>query len=276
VIDPLITAADLAELVERGAPLVVLDVRWRLLGPPASVDYEQGHLPGAVFVDLDTDLAGLPGEHGRHPLPSRESFEMAMRRCGVTDAVPVVCYDVRDATSAARAWWLLRYYGHRNVRVLDGGFDAWLAAGGPTSTDVPVPATGDFTATSGGMPLLDADRALQVATDGTLLDARSPERFRGEAEPIDLVAGHIPGAVSAPNSGNVNADGTLLPRDELQARFTRLGIADGDPVGAYCGSGVTATQHVLALEVAGIEAALYADSWSGWITDPKRPVTTGE
>lgn len=273
---PLIDADELQAMLAARRPVTVLDVRWRLLGPLARDDYDAGHIPGAVFVDLDLDLAGPPGEHGRHPLPGKDSFEAAMRRCGVSNGEPVVCYDAADASSASRAWWLLRYFGHHDVRVLDGGYAAWLAAGGTASTNGPVSAAGDFTATPGGLPLLDAAQALGVAAEGTLLDARSPERFRGDAEPIDPVAGHIPGAVSMPNAGNVRADGTLLSPEGLRARFAAVGVADGRPVGAYCGSGVTATQHVLALEVAGYRAALYADSWSGWITDPSRPISTGD
>lgn len=272
---PLIGVAELRTLLASPRGVAVLDVRWRLTGRPARADYDEGHLPGAVFVDLDRDLAGEPGEHGRHPLPTTEHFESAMRRLGVSNGAPVVCYDFADSTSAARAWWLLRYFGHREVRVLDGGYAAWSASGGATSTELPAPAPGDFAAVPGGMPLADADQAAAIATDGTLLDARTTERFRGDAEPVDPVAGHIPGAVSAPNAGNVADDGRLLGAARLRARFEALGVADDRPVAAYCGSGVTASQHVLALEVAGYRAALYADSWSGWITDPSRPVAIG-
>ena len=261
---PLIDAEEVQALLAVPDPVAVLDVRWRLLGPPARADYDAGHIPGAVFVDLDRDLAGEPGEHGRHPLPDAESFEASMRRCGVSNSVPVVCYDFADATAAARAWWLLRYFGHRDVRVLDGGYAAWVEAGGSASTEQAQPEFGDFVASPGGMPLVDADDALAVATNGSLLDARSAERFRGDAEPIDPVAGHIPGAVSAPNAGNVARRRQAARRPtQLRARFESLGVDGDQPVAAYCGSGVTATQHVLALEVAGFEAALYADSWSG-------------
>jgi thiosulfate/3-mercaptopyruvate sulfurtransferase len=271
----LIEVPELRELLERGRPVVVLDVRWRLQGPSARIDYQAGHVPGAVFVDVDRDLAGEPNEHGRHPLPDQAEFESAMRRAGVSIDLPVVCYDLADATSAARAWWLLRFFGHADVSVLDGGYAAWVASGGPSSTDIAKPAAGDFVATPGGMPLLDADEALSVAAEGSLLDARAPERFRGEVEPMDPVAGHIPGAVSAPTDANVADDGRLLSPEQLRAGFARLGVSPEQPVAAYCGSGVTAAQQVLALELAGFRAALYADSWSGWITDPDRPVGTG-
>jgi len=271
----LIDVAGLGDLLAHGAPVAVLDVRWRLQGPSARADHEAGHIPRAVFVDLDVELAAEPGEQGRHPVPSVEDFEAAMRRRGVCNDVPVVCYDLADATSAARAWWLLRYFGHRDVRVLDGGYAAWIESGAATSTAMETPQPGDFTASAGGMPLVDAAGALALASQGALLDARAPERFRGEVEPMDPVAGHIPGAISAPVGGNVDDDGRLLSAAQLRARFARLAVASDKPVGAYCGSGVTAAQQVLALEVAGFSAALYADSWSGWITDPNRPVATG-
>jgi len=249
-------------------------VRWRLTGPPAAESYAAGHLPGAVFVDLDADLASPPGDGGRHPLPTAAAFEASMRRLGVSGASRVVAYDDADASTAARAWWLLRHFGHADVRVLDGGLRAWTAAGLPTTTDVPDVTPGDFTATSGGMPLLGPSEAADVAANGVLLDARAAERYRGEVEPIDPVAGHIPGAVSAPTSGNVTPDGTLLDAAALRERFATLGADGTRPVGAYCGSGVTASQVVRAREVAGIEGALYAGSWSDWVRRGL-PVATG-
>jgi thiosulfate/3-mercaptopyruvate sulfurtransferase len=273
--NPLAGVADLARELAGPHPPVLLDVRWRLGGPPGIDSYRAGHLPSAVFTDLDRDLSGPPGPAGRHPLPSAADFQAVMRRAGVSDARPVVAYDDADATAAARAWWLLRYFGHRSVRVLDGGFRAWRAAGQPLTTAEPAAEPGDFTARPGHMPLLDAAGASATARSGVLLDARAAERYRGETEPIDPVAGHIPGAVSAPAAGNVNGDGSFLARGELRERFASLGAAAGVAVGAYCGSGVTAAAEVLALELAGIPAALYAGSWSGWVADPARPVATG-
>jgi thiosulfate/3-mercaptopyruvate sulfurtransferase len=272
---PLVAAAELAAALESAAPPVVLDVRWRLIGVPGRIDYDAGHVPGAVFVDLDAALAGPPGAGGRHPLPDTAAFEAAMRSYGTSSGRPVVVYDDADATSAARAWWLLRHHGHDDVRVLDGGFRAWVAAGLPVSTEVPGVAPGDFVARPGAMPVVDAAGATAIAAEGVLLDARAEPRFRGETEPIDPVAGHVPGAVSAPTSGNVSPSGHLLPPDALRRRFADLGVDGTRPVGAYCGSGVTASQVVLALEVVGVPAALYAGSWSEWITDPSRPVATG-
>jgi thiosulfate/3-mercaptopyruvate sulfurtransferase len=273
----LVTPAALARELDHGRGPVLLDVRWRLGGPPGIESYRRGHLPGAVFTDLDRELAAPPGPGGRHPLPEAAAFQAAMRAAGVGQERPVVVYDDGDGTAAARAWWLLRYFGHPHVRVLDGGYAAWTAGGHPVSVTEPAPEPGDFTARPGQMPLLDATGAQGLAGSGILLDARAAERYRGDTELVDPVAGHIPGAVSAPTTGNVNADGTFKDADELEDRFAVLGARpDGGPaVGAYCGSGVTAAHEVLALALAGIPAALYVGSWSDWITDPARPIATG-
>ncbi|MFC0861500.1 sulfurtransferase [Sphaerimonospora cavernae] len=270
---PLIQPEELAAI---GGDVTILDVRWRLAGPPGIESYREGHIPGAVFCDLNADLAAPPGPDGRHPLPPAAAFESAMRRLGVSDARPVVVYDDADSTSAARAWWTLRYFGHRDVRVLDGGMRAWTRAGLPVARDdTQAGEPGDFTAEPGGMPMLDADRAAELAARGVLLDARAPERYRGEVEPVDPVAGHIPGAVNAPTTQNVEPGGRFHSREFLRERFDALGAVEGVPVGAYCGSGVTAAHEVLALEIAGLPAALYVGSWSNWVADPDRPVATG-
>jgi thiosulfate/3-mercaptopyruvate sulfurtransferase len=266
-------SADLAD----GPGPVVLDVRWQLGGPPGIDSYRRGHLPTAVFTDLDSVLAGPPGPGGRHPLPEPAAFQAAMRAAGVRQDRAVVVYDDGDSTIAARGWWTLRYYGHENVRVLDGGYRAWVGAGLAVTQAEPAPAPGDFTARQGHMPTLDAAGAQATALTGRLLDARSAERYRGETEPVDPVAGHIPGAVSAPTIANVNADGTFAGGAELAARFAALGVtADGTAVGAYCGSGVTAAHEILALALAGVPAALYVGSWSSWVADPDRPIATGD
>lgn len=271
----LISPEDLAAALAGERPPTVLDARWRLGGPPGRESYTEGHVPGAVFVDLDAELAGPPSRPGgRHPLPDRAAFERSARHWGVAHERPVVVYDDADATAAARAWWLLRYFGHERVAVLDGGFGAWRATGLPVDTEDPVVEPGDFTARPGNMALLDADGAATVAREGVLLDARSAERHRGDVERIDPVAGHIPGALSAPVGGNVDGSGRLLPGPELRERFASLGVDAETPVGVYCGSGVTAAAQVLALELAGVPAALYVGSWSDWITDPSRPVAT--
>jgi thiosulfate/3-mercaptopyruvate sulfurtransferase len=272
-VHPLIDVRSLAHALR--ADVVLLDVRWRLGGPPGIEAYRAGHIPGAVFVDLDRDLAAPPGPEGRHPLPDRQAFQDAMRRLGVRTDALVVVYDDADATAAARAWWTLRYFGHDRVRVLDGGYHAWVEAGRPVSTEVPGARRGDFMARPGSLPILDADGAAAITKDGVLLDARAPERYRGEMEPIDPVAGHIPGAVSAPTHGNVGVDGRFLPQGLLRERFAGLGATDASEVGAYCGSGVTAAHEILALTIAGVPAALYVGSWSNWIADADRPVEVG-
>ncbi|MET8248388.1 sulfurtransferase [Streptomyces sp. NPDC005202] len=276
----IISASELASDLAGPNPPVLLDVRWQLSVAKAAGEppfdgraaYEAGHIPGAVFVDLDRELASAPGGKGRHPLPDTGEFGAAMRRAGVSSGRPVVVYDGGQGWAAARAWWLLRWTGHPDVRVLDGGLTAWE---GPSETAVPDPAEGDFSPAPGALPLLDADGAAALARSGVLFDARAGERYRGEVEPIDRVGGHIPGAVSAPTTENVGPDGRFLPAEELQARFKALGAADGRDVGVYCGSGVSAAHEVLALAVAGIPAALYVGSWSEWSSDPSRPVAVG-
>ncbi|ARQ68101.1 sulfurtransferase [Streptomyces marincola] len=272
----MISAAGLARVLGPGTPPherpVLLDVRWRLGGPPGRPQYAAGHLPGAVYVDLDTELAAPPGPGGRHPLPDPELFGAAMRRAGVSHGRPVVVYDDGQGWAAARAWWLLRWAGHPRVRVLDGGLAAWQGA---LDTGVPEPREGDFVPAPGALPVLDADGAARLAREGVLLDARAAERYRGEVEPIDPVGGHIPGAVSAPTTENAGADGRLRPRAELAARYAELGAGPGVAVGVYCGSGVSAAHAVLALAEAGVDAALYPGSWSEWTADPGRPVATG-
>jgi thiosulfate/3-mercaptopyruvate sulfurtransferase len=195
-----------------------------------------------------------------------------MRAAGVNDDRPVVVYDAGASLSAARAWWLLRYFGHRDVAVLDGGLAAWSAAGYALTTDTPHLEPGDFVARPGAMPVLTADDAAALAARGILLDARAPERFRGEQEPIDRVAGHIPGARNVPATMTLDSSGRFRGRAALRQIFERAGVAGEVQVGAYCGSGVTAAHEVLALELAGYQAALYAGSWSEWTTDPRRPV----
>ncbi|MGV9786765.1 sulfurtransferase [Streptomyces sp. NPDC003435] len=272
-----ITAPELAQELAGPTPPTLLDLRWQLSAPDAPAfdaraAYEAGHLPGAVFVDLDRELAAPPGPRGRHPLPDIAEFGAAMRRAGVSAGTPVVVYDGGQGWAAARAWWLLRATGHPNVRVLDGGLTAWE---GPLSTATPAPAEGDFEPLPEPTGMLDADSAAALAGSGVLLDARAGERYRGEVEPIDRVGGHIPGALSAPTMENVGPDGRFLPAVDLRDRFKALGVSGDAPVGVYCGSGVSAAHEVLALAVAGIPAALYVGSWSEWSNDPSRPVAVG-
>ncbi|MCK8435551.1 sulfurtransferase [Streptomyces sp. D2-8] len=276
----IISASDLAKDLTGAHPPVLLDVRWQLTTAKAAGEppfdgraaYEAGHLPGAVYVDLDRELASAPGKAGRHPLPDLARFGAVMRRAGVSAGTPVVVYDGGQGWAAARAWWLLRWTGHPDVRVLDGGLPSWEGA---LEKSVPAPAEGAFVPEPRATGLLDADAAAALARSGVLLDARAGERYRGEVEPIDPVPGHVPGAVSAPTTENVAADGRFLPAGELRARFEGLGVTEGTRVGVYCGSGVSAAHEVLALAAAGIEAELYVGSWSEWSSDPGRPVAVG-
>jgi len=272
----LIDAASLAVRLADVDPPSVLDVRWSLAGPgrPAYLD---GHIPGAAFLDLDQDLCGSPGPGGRHPLPDPESLQTALRRAGVDAGRAVVAYDDGDGFAAARLWWTLTWAGHTDVAVLDGGFAAWLAADRPVEPGEAVPPPGDITVRPGRLPVLDAVGAAELAQGGgVLLDARQSPRYRGESEPVDPVAGHIPGAVNLPAATLADAEGRLLPPDRLREAFTAAGVRPGAPVGAYCGSGVVAARVVLALHEAGFDqAGLYVGSWSEWVTVPDRPVAVG-
>lgn len=273
---PVLSVPLLAGALAQKSPVTLLDVRWWLGGPPGRTAYEQGHLPGAVFVDLDVDLADPPGVRGRHPLPDPQRFATAMRAAGVRANQPVVVYDQGPGVMAARAWWLLRHHGHPLVRVLNGGIAAWQAADQPVTTATSTPQPGDFVAAPGVLPVLGADGAARIAAEGMLLDVRAGERYRGELEPVDPVAGHIPGAVNAPDTASTDADGLLLPADELRQYYAALGVRTERPVAVYCGSGVTAAHAVLTLEAAGFAGAgLYPGSWSEWVADPTRPVATG-
>ncbi|MEO6500760.1 MAG: sulfurtransferase [Jatrophihabitantaceae bacterium] len=255
---------------------ILLDVRWQVAGPSQYPLYLASHLPGAHWCDLETDLADPPGARGRHPLPDPRRLEARLRAWGVEPQSQVVVYDQRDSVAAARAWWVLRWAGLEQVRVLDGGFEAWLRGGHPVEAEVLAPVAGTVSVRPGSMPTLDADTAAAWAAAGRLFDVRAAERFRGEVEPIDPVAGHVPGAVNLPTTANVQASGHFLAEPALRQRFSQAGAAEQDaPVGVYCGSGVTAAHTVLAMRLAGIEAALYPGSWSEWITQPDRPFETG-
>jgi thiosulfate/3-mercaptopyruvate sulfurtransferase len=263
------------ELFARIGDVRLLDVRWALGAPDGRAAHTAGHLPGAVYVDLESTLSGRPGPgDGRHPLPDRVALQDAVRGWGINDGDTVVAYDAAGNLAAARAWWLLRDAGLSDVRLLDGGLAAWVAAGYPLETGEVTPERGTATLTHGDLPVIDIDDAATWPAHGVLLDARAGERYRGEVEPVDPKAGHIPGAVSAPTGENLAEDGTFLPVDELRERFAGLGVRAGDKVAVYCGSGVTAAHTIAALRIAGIDAALYPGSWSQW-SSQDRPVATG-
>jgi thiosulfate/3-mercaptopyruvate sulfurtransferase len=280
VADVLVDAKQLRDALRSDRPPVLLDVRWALGDPHGRDHYRTAHLPGAVYVDLETELSAPPGpRRGRHPLPELSALEQAARRWGLSVAQAVVVYDDAGGLAAARAWWLLRWAGVRDVRILDGALAGWIAAGFETEQGEREPAPGDIVLTGGHLPVIDADEAAALATEpvqaGALLDARAAERYRGEVEPIDPRAGHIPGALSAPTAGNLSTDGTFRPVEELRTRFAALGIGPATSVGVYCGSGVTAAHEIAALASVGINAALYPGSWSAWSADPNRPASTG-
>lgn len=275
---PLVSARRLAARLEAGERFHLLDVRWALGQPSMHEAYLHAHLPGACWVEFEdalSDAVSDDGAGGRHPMPSLDRFQDAMRAAGVRNDVPVVVYDAANGLAAARCWWLLRYFGKLDVQVLDGGLAAWKQAGGALEGGDPTPTQrGDLIATPRHLTLVDADGAEELAARHLLVDARPADRFAGQNETIDPVAGHIPGAVNIPALSNIGADGCFLTSDDLATRFTARGIPRHERVGVYCGSGVQAAHLALALEVSGVfdDPAVYIGSWSDWISDPERPV----
>lgn len=259
-----------------GQRTVLLDVRWALGDPHGREHYRAEHLPGAVFVDLAAELAG-PADpaRGRHPLPSLEQFQASARAWGISSGDTVVAYDDSGNLAAARLWWMLRNAGLADVYLLDGGLAAWRGAGFDVESGDRQAEPGDVELTDGALPVIDAGQAASWRRQGLLLDARAGERYRGEFEPVDPRAGHIPGAVSAATTGNLTADGRFLPAAELRERFTALGVRPDVPTAVYCGSGVTAAHEIAALEIAGFPAALYPGSFSEWSNNDSNEVVTG-
>jgi thiosulfate/3-mercaptopyruvate sulfurtransferase len=278
---PLITADELAAVLDGDhdpaiAGIVVCDVRWYLGDDTRGRrEYDDGHLRGALFVDLATDLArpAAGRQGGRHPLPSTDQFAATLGRLGIGPTTYVVAYDSSGGAIAARLWWMLCSIGHRHVAVLDGGLPAWTATGRRLATEVPHPATASYPVPPTWTGTVDADQVAALVADGvTVIDARARDRYRGDTEPIDPRAGHVPGAVNLPFAGNLREDGTFRSAAELAERYGDVGTA---PV-AYCGSGVSACHDLLALAVAGIDGArLYPGSWSEWSADSTRPIATG-
>ncbi|MEB3049188.1 sulfurtransferase [Mycolicibacter sp. MYC123] len=280
----LISAGELTELLRAGDPVSILDIRWSLEVPDGHPAYLRGHIPGAVYVSLEDELSdhSVTGR-GRHPPPTGRNFEAAARRWGVRRNRPVVVYDDWNRAGSGRLWWLLTASGLTDVRILDGGLQAWISAGGELEPGERTPQPGTFTVlpedfSDGVRSTLTADEAGDGAEAGTwaLLDARAPARFRGEEEPLDKAAGHIPGAVNLPFTAVLADDGTFLPDDAIARLLAERGIGSGDSVGAYCGSGVSATVLVAALAATGRDAALFPGSWSQWSSDPSRPVARGD
>ncbi len=278
-VDPvLIEPGELAGLLDAEQPPVLADVRWVLGGPSQQAAYEEAHLPGAHWVDLEAVLTAPPGAGGRHPLPAAHVFEAAMRRIGLDNDALLVAYDAANSLAASRLWWLLTDAGHRHVRVLNGGLAAWQEAGLPTvSGPSPSVRSGDFVVRPGQRAQFNGAQlhgGLDSAAAPVLVDVRAAERYSGESEPIDPVAGHIPGAINLPSTANVDPTGRFLDPALLRERYSSVGAADGAVL--YCGSGITAAHSLLAMESAGLTAAIYPGSWSEWITDPDRPVAVGE
>jgi thiosulfate/3-mercaptopyruvate sulfurtransferase len=249
--------------------LRIVDFRWTLAAGNGRDKFLGGHIPGAVFVALDDVTGQGPG---RHPLPARSRFEAAMREAGIDDDTRVIVYDDIGASVSSRLWFLLRWFGHQDQAVLDGGFKAWT---GPVETDVFPPLKGDFTAREPDRSrVVDFETVLQLR-GVPLLDSRLGERYRGETEPIDPKAGHIPGALCAPYPDNLDPDGRFLTPDRLRERFKQLGVKKGQGAVVYCGSGVNATHNLLAMALAGIDdVRLYEGSWSDW-SGRDAPVATG-
>lgn len=279
-ISPLVSVDWLAQHWQDPA-VRIADVRWYLphLGKSGRAEYEAGHIPGAVYVDLETELSSPKGQGpGRHPLPTTAIFEAAMRRIGVSADTLVVAYDDGGGT-AARLWWLLRYFGHAKAAVLDGGIGAWRASGQPVERDGEAKyAAGTFAGRPNPTMIVDKTIVGRLAQNpsAAVIDARAAERYEGKLEPIDARAGHIPGAVSAPFGGNLGPDGRFLTPDALKAKYDALGVGEADTVVMYCGSGVTACHNVLAVHLSGrTDVKLYPGSWSDWSADPTLPAATG-
>lgn len=273
---PLVSAGWLRE---HAAEVRVVDVRWRLGEPGRGrALYEEGHVPGAVFLDVDTDLADLskPGP-GRHPMPDPERFVRTVERVGIGDDTIVVAYDDAGGAHAARLWWLLWHHGHRQAHLLDGGLPAWVAAGGALAREVPAWPRGRFTLRPPLVGAIHRDEVRASLGRLLLLDARTPERYEGRVEPLDPRAGHIPGAKNAPYPENLDPrTSRLLPPEVLRRRYEALGAGRAETVACYCGSGVTACHDVLAMVVAGFPPPLlYPGSWSDWSRDAEMPIETG-
>ncbi|WP_147106092.1 sulfurtransferase [Nesterenkonia populi] len=274
---PLISAEELDARL--GDPQVkILDVRWRQDRPEGMPEYLQGHIPGAVFVDLDYELAdpeAANNGHGRHPLPVLEEFQATVQRWGVNNGDTIIVYDDLKNLSSARAWWLLRWAGFGDVRILDGSLRAWTGTGRAVADGLEMPDFGDAHITPQQMPLLEADDVVGFAQRATLLDARPADRYTGEYDPLSPRPGHIPGAISAPAVGSLDSSGRFLPPQQLRERYLRLGVDPERPVAAYCTSGLHSAHSVIALQLAGFQALLYPAGFSQWTRDEARRVVVG-
>ncbi|MDV8001686.1 sulfurtransferase [Rhodococcus sp. IEGM 1408] len=275
----LVTARELISDVANLPTPVILDVRWQLGDTRGREHYYSGHIPGAQYIDLSSDLAGQRNvREGRHPLPSPEDFETSLRRAGVNNDDRVVIYDDLGNTSAARAWWLMRWAGKENVFLLDGGLKAWIAEGEDLAVGPGNPVErGDFTFELDHMRTADIDETEASPARGVLMDVRSPERYAGRTEPMDSRAGHIPGAINLPTASFLDDRGRFLPAERIRQMLADIGVTSGQDTVVYCGSGIHSCHALAAMEVAGLEAGrLFPGSWSQWSADRKRPIAIGE
>jgi thiosulfate/3-mercaptopyruvate sulfurtransferase len=272
-----VSVRDLAAECAGGRPPVLLDIRFRTDEHDRHFAYLAGHIPGAIYVDLQRELAGTPGGiRGNRPLPEIAALQAAARRWGLRNDSRVVVYDDDTGLQAGRAWWVLKWGGMAAVRMLDGGFDAWMDAGMPASSDIPEPAPGNVDLTAGHMPSFGADEVQSYIRSGLLLDSRGNENYRGgPTGPGEVRRGHIPGALNAPTPENLTQAGLLRPAGELWRRFSDFGATGELPIGVYCGGGVSAAHQIAVLTSLGISASLFPGSWSAWAADPLRPVARG-
>ena len=275
--DVVISATQLQDLLGTDADVVVLDIR-RTADEVLRENYEAGHIAGARFIDHIAQLAGpKTATSGKNPLPSKESIQESVRRWGINPESIVVVYGEGSAPMVTRAWWILKWAGVPDVRYLDGGIDAWVAAGGELTTVEPPDGDGTFQVAIGSLPTIEPDEAQAIAGTGVLLDARPVEAYvGGPVEPGQPAEGHIPGAISVPYSDNLDEQGLLLDNEQIRERYASVGADGSKPIGLYCGGGVGATTGVLALYRLGIPAALFVGSWTHWSSDPERPYVTGE
>lgn len=272
-----ISPEELRRLIAFGKAPHLLDVRWSHLAPRGQSDYVSGHLPGAVFVDLEAELIHPGGPRdGRHPLPIQDNLTRAARRWGIRKGAPVIVYDDAAGQAAARVWWLLKHGGVEDVRILDGALTGWRSIGGAMEIGTPVVDPGDIVLKFGHLPTASTEDVAAWPADGTLLDARARDHYLGKAGAVAGRAGHIPGAVSAPTAANIGLDGRFLSAPELRERFEAIGVTPAHRIAVYCTSGISAAHQIAALHDAGYSAALYSPSWTGWASNLDLPVETAE
>lgn len=271
----LVTVEELGTELSVGAPVRLLDVRWRLNEPEGRPAYLGSHIPGAVYVDLERELSRLGHpEEGRYPLPDRAQLEQTARRWGISDGDRVVVYDDNDGVAAARAWWLLRGHGV-HVRLLDGGFPAWLHSGNRLARGDHISTSGDVTLSASSLRTVSIDEVVSAVRPGFLVDVRAPQQYRGQVSGLEAVAGHIPGAINIPTVTHIDSRGRLLSPDRIRETLRSHGLEPGTPVIVYCNNGIASAHSALAFESAGYRPQLYPGGWSQWSRSPGRPIAIG-